>query len=110
MFEIKDVVRSIDIRLHWLPTTAYLTQTVRRGKGVLGEYRYAVQGVEYSGVIFGSPMTLHSKAGDEIRIWIDPRHPMMSGVPNAFLKILFLLAYSLAEIGCIATLYDQWKK
>lgn len=107
--EGKNLVRAMDIRLHWSPMPAQLTQTIRQGKGMIGEYQYVVRGTAYSGVVFGGPVSLRSKVGDEIRVWVNPDEPILSGVPDSLLKFPFLVVLLLAEMACIGTIYDQVK-
>ena len=108
--ETKRLIWSLDVRSHWIPTRAHLTQIIRQGKGIVGEYHYTAQGTEYSGVVFGGPVTLHSKIGDEIQIWVHPDEPILSGAPDSLLKIPFVLFLLLAEIGCIGTIWNQYKR
>lgn len=102
--ESKNLIHSLQIRFSWIPTRAQITQANRQGKGILGEYKYTFQNMEYTDHLFGNPFTLSSKIGDRFQIWVNPRQPTKSDVPDSLIKIPFLFLLLVGEAGCLWTL------
>ncbi len=73
----------------------------------MGKYQYTFKNTEYTGSLFGDPISFYSKTGEMIQIWIDPTQPSKSDVPDSLVKIPFLFLLLVGEAGCLWMLLSR---